>query len=132
MKATEILIVEDVVVFAKQVKLRLESKGYSVIGIVDNGPDAIKFAEDKNPDIILMDITLNGTMTGLDAAREIVKSKRIPIIFLTANSDKSILESGRKISKNSVFTKPFSDNELHMAIQQVIISNAMASMLDKD
>jgi len=131
MKAIRILIVEDVLVFAKQVKLRLEARGYSIVGIVDNGPDSIRSAAIKQPDIVLMDITLNGEMTGIEAAREIVKNSRTPIIFLIGNTDDTILETSRKISR-AVFPKPFSDDELYAAIQQAIISSAMTNMLNQD
>ena len=125
-----ILIVEDMEIFAKHVQLRLESMGYAIAGIVDNGPDAIKRVHEGEIDIILMDITLEGEMNGIDAAREIIRSSRTPIIFLTANTDKSILESGKELSSSEVFLKPFSEQELHVAIQQAIISNAMNRYTD--
>jgi CheY-like chemotaxis protein len=131
-KKTRILIVEDVLVFAKQVKLRLESRDYMVIDIVDTGEKAIEAAKRDQPDVILMDITLNTSMTGIDAAREITKVSNIPIVFLTGNTDSSILDSGREISTNEVVAKTFDDEELHVAIQQSIISNAMNSEFKKN
>lgn len=125
-----ILIVEDMEVFAKHVQLRLESMGYAIAGIIDNGPDAIAKVQDGGIDIILMDITLEGDMTGIDAARQILRSTRIPIIFLTANTDKAVLETGKELSSSEVFLKPFSEQELHAAIQQAIISNAMNRYTD--
>jgi CheY-like chemotaxis protein len=79
-----------------------------------------------------MDITLNTSMTGIDAAREITKVSNIPIVFLTGNTDSSILDSGREISTNEVVAKTFDDEELHVAIQQSIISNAMNSEFKKN
>lgn len=131
-KKTKILIVEDVLVFAKQVKFRLESRDYVVIDIVDTGEKAIEAAKRDQPDVILMDIILNTRMSGIDAAREITKASNIPIIFLTGNTDSSILDSGREISTNEVVAKTFNDEELHVAIQQSIISNAMNGEFKKN
>jgi len=131
LKDTRILIVEDEIVVASEIKLRLETMGYAVIGIVNNGRDAIKKADLYDPDVILMDITLKGRMTGLDATRAINAVNDIPVIFITAHTDKSTLDSAREASSHGIFTKPFSDVELQAAIQQAIISKVMKSLLDE-
>ena len=127
---TRVLIVEDEIVVASEIKLRLEKMGFGVLGIVNNGRDAIKQAELREPDVILMDITLKGKMTGLDAAREISRESDIPVIFITAHTDRSTLDSARETSNHGIFTKPFSDAELHAAIQQATISKVMTEFLD--
>ncbi len=129
---TKILIVEDMAVVARDIKFRLEYMGYTVVGTVDNGPDSIKMAELGEPDIILMDITLKGEMDGFEAAREIAAISNVPVIFLTAHTDQSTLDSGREISSHGIFTKPFSEEELNTAIQQAMISNAIKQQIDKD
>lgn len=131
-KETRILIVEDEVVVASEIKLRLEAMGYGVIGIVNNGLGAIKKAKLYTPDIILMDITLKGEMTGLEATREIAKFSDIPVIFITAHTDKSTLESAKEASSHGIFTKPFSDIELKVAIQQALISTIMKNFLEAE
>ncbi|MCF7905482.1 MAG: response regulator, partial [Candidatus Marinimicrobia bacterium] len=68
----KILVVEDMEPFAKFVKMRLESLGYTVVGIADNGPLAVSMAEELKPDLIMMDITLNTSMTGFEAASNIL------------------------------------------------------------
>ncbi len=129
---TRILIVEDEIVVASEIKLRLEAMGYYVIGIVNNGRDAIKKVELHEPDIILMDITLKGKMTGLEATRKISMTTDIPVIFITAHTDKSTLDSAREATSHGIFTKPFSDIELQAAIQQAIVSKAMNTYLEED
>lgn len=131
-KDTRVLIVEDEIVVASEIKLRLEAMGFGVIGIVNNGRDAIQKAELHDPDVILMDITLKGKMTGLEAAREIDRLTDIPVIFITAHTDSSTLDSARAASSHGIFTKPFSDDELHAAIQQASISKVMTNYLDQD
>ena len=130
LKDTRILIVEDEIVVASEIKLRLDAMGYSVTGIVNNGRDAIKKADLYDPDVILMDITLKGKMTGLEATRAINAVNDIPVIFITAHTDKSTLDDAREASSHGIFTKPFSDVELQAAIQQAIISKVMKSLLD--
>lgn len=132
LKDTRILIVEDEVVVASEIKLRLEAMGYGVIGIVNNGREAIDLAAHREPDIILMDITLKGKMTGLEATREIARSYDIPVIFITAHTDKSTLDSAREASSHGIFTKPFSDDELQAAIQQALISKIMKTYIEEE
>ncbi len=132
LKDTRILIVEDEIVIASEIKLRLEALGFGVIGIVNNGLEAIKKAELDEPDVVLMDITLKGKMNGLEAAREIDKITDIPVIFITAHTDRSTLDSAREASSHGIFTKPFSDEELTAAIQQATISKVMTNFLTDD
>ncbi len=129
---TTVLIVEDEIVVASEIKLRLEAMGFQVIGIVNNGRDAISVAKENYPDVILMDITLKGKMTGLEATREINRDTDIPVIFITAHTDVPTLDSAREASSHGIFTKPFSDNELMAAIQQATISKLMSSYLEAE
>jgi len=127
---TTVLIVEDEIVVASEIKLRLEAMGFMVIGIVNNGRDAILSANEKDPDVILMDITLKGKMDGLEATRQINEQTGIPVIFITAHTDTPTLDSAREASSHGIFTKPFSDDELKSAIQQATISRVLAENLD--
>jgi CheY-like chemotaxis protein len=70
-------------------------------------------------------------MTGLEATREINAVSDIPVIFITAHTDKHTLDSARATTTHGIFTKPFSDIELQAAIQQAIISKVMKSLLDE-
>lgn len=126
---TRVLIVEDEIVVASEIKLRLEAMGFMVIGIVNNGRDAILSANENDPDVILMDITLKGNMDGLEATRQINEETGIPVIFITAHTDTPTLDSAREASSHGIFTKPFSDDELKSAIQQATISRLMADNL---
>lgn len=128
---TRVLIVEDEIVVASEIKLRLEAMGFQVLGIVNNGRDALAAAREHYPDVILMDITLKGKMTGLEATREISRETDIPVIFITAHTDTPTLDSAREASKHGIFTKPFSDDELKAAIQQATISKLMSNYLDE-
>jgi len=128
---TQVLIVEDEIVVATEIKLRLEDMGFMVIGIVNNGRDAVQQAIDLYPDVILMDITLKGKMNGLEATRRISQQTDIPVIFITAHTDTPTLDSAREASSHGIFTKPFSDDELKSAIQQATISKVMTSYMEE-
>ena len=88
---TKILVVEDESIIAADIKNKLEDLGYIVSRIVSNGKDAIKSVSELDIDLILMDIVLKGDMDGIEAAGEIKKYMDIPIVYLTAHSDKKTI-----------------------------------------
>lgn len=73
-----ILIVEDESIIALEMKFKLEFEGYTIVGIVATGEEAIKIAHDENPDLILMDIMLRGKMDGIEAA-SMISAKKISL-----------------------------------------------------
>ena len=127
----KILLADDTAVNVALATKLMKKRGHDITA-VENGLEAYEAFQKDSFDVILMDITLNTSMTGIDAAREITKVSNIPIVFLTGNTDSSILDSGREISTNEVVAKTFDDEELHVAIQQSIISNAMNSEFKKN
>lgn len=127
-----ILIVEDEGITAKDIKNSLEKAGYNVPALVTTGEDAIRFSEEKKPDLVIMDIKLEGKLDGVDAAKIIESKFGIPIIYLTSYSDKNTLERV-KSSNPSAFIikepfeflhKPFEENELYTAIEIILQKNS--------
>ncbi|HOY98500.1 MAG TPA: response regulator, partial [Candidatus Aminicenantes bacterium] len=86
-----ILIVEDEIIIAMEIQVRLESAGFAVCGLASSGEKAIALAREKNPDLVLMDITLKGPLDGLETAGRIQAEKDIPVIFLSATDDEAVL-----------------------------------------
>jgi PAS domain S-box-containing protein len=125
MAAAKILVVEDERITGEDIKMGLESAGYIVPSIVSSGEEAIQEVEKFLPDLVLMDIRLNGKMDGIEAAENIRSRFRIPVIYLTAFSDENTIKraketqpSGFIIKKPFGFLhKPFDDNELQTAIE---------------
>jgi CheY-like chemotaxis protein len=115
-----ILVVEDEMITALDIKLRLEDFGYNVPGTIAYGEEAVEKAEEFKPDLILMDIMLKGEMNGIEATKEIQKTKDIPIIFLTANTNKEIIENALKTTPSGYISKPFNDRELKYIIEIAI------------
>jgi CheY-like chemotaxis protein len=115
-----ILIVEDEVIIAMEIESRLESAGYLVCGPVMTGEEAVSAAREKSPDLILMDITLHGTMNGLDAAARIQAEKSIPVIFLSASVSDDILRQIREFRTGQYISKPFDETDLLSSVRRVL------------
>jgi two-component system, response regulator PdtaR len=112
-----ILIVEDEAVSVMTLEDSLHEMGYSVVGSAANAGDAIKLAEEFRPDLILMDIHLQGDMDGIATAELINSRFHIPIIYLTAHSDEKTIERATKTMPYGYLIKPFRIKEMYSTIE---------------
>lgn len=119
-KATRILIVEDVANVATVLKARLESFGYEICGVVDTGQKAIDGTIRCQPDLVLMDIMLEGDMTGIDAATEIQKKVSVPIIYLSCLSDHRVMDRAIETNPYGYIVKPYDSAELRFSIENAL------------
>lgn len=92
MSDSTILIVEDERIVAKDLELRLKTLGYVIVGSVASGEEAVQLTAQLLPDLVIMDIRLNGELDGIEAADRIRKKHFIPVIYLTAHSDEETLQ----------------------------------------
>ena len=115
----KILIVEDEAITALDLKYSLEEIGYEVIDTVDTGQDAIDVAREKRPDVVLMDIKLKGDMEGIEAA-EIISEFKIPIIYLTANTDTDTFEKSNVNGSYGFVSKPYDLGKLDKTLKITI------------
>jgi CheY-like chemotaxis protein len=120
----KILIVEDESLIALNIQDKLTELGYDAPMIADNGPDAIKYAGDLMPDIVLMDILLKGDMDGIEATEKIMELYNIPSVFLTAYNSPSTMERISKFSHSGFLLKPFDDSKLQDTILQLYIEDS--------
>ncbi|NLJ10599.1 MAG: diguanylate cyclase, partial [Treponema sp.] len=116
MAKERVLIVEDEKIIALDLQRRLERFGYTICETCSEGVDAIEKAKLHKPDIILMDIMLNGPMDGIEAAKIIKQELRIPVVFLTAYVDDRTLERAKTAEPYGYILKPFKERELYTAI----------------
>lgn len=125
MAKSKIMIVEDERITAEDLKGALESVGYIVPDLISSGEDAVKKAGEIRPDLVLMDIQLEGEMDGIKAAERIRERYGMPVIYLTAYSDANTVQRA-KITEPSGYIlkepfgfirKPFEESELHTAIE---------------
>jgi CheY-like chemotaxis protein len=123
--ATEnILVVEDQYIIGMEIQDRLEALGYNVLTTVVSGEEAIGKTKELMPDLILMDIQLNGKLDGIETAEIITSEHKIPIIYLTAYSDFQTLDRAKKIMDQFFcLHKPFDENELQLTIKQALNLN---------
>jgi len=120
MPSANILIVEDNPTIAMDIRLNLEAGGYDIVGAAASGNSAIDILESKQVDIILLDINLNGEMTGIDLAHVIEEKYNIPFIYLTSYSDELTLEKAANTYPASYIVKPFKENDLIPAVTMAL------------
>lgn len=114
---TNILIVEDELLIAKNLARKLKKLGYNVNGIVSSGQAAIAKFTETQPDLILMDIAIKGDMDGIETATQIRDIDDVPIIYLTAYADDETLERAAQTGSYGYLLKPFKEKELHATIK---------------
>ncbi|MFC1671413.1 PAS domain S-box protein [Spirochaetota bacterium] len=117
MATAKIIVIEDEIVISMNIKNMLEKKGYEVIATGFTGEEAIDLAKKHNPDLILMDIILEGHMDGITAYEMIKAQHNIPVIFLTANFDDSTLNRVITCMPEGYILKPVNWNELYSSIE---------------
>ena len=113
----QILVVEDEAITGMDIQRRLKNLGYIVPVVVSSGEEAINKAKKNNPDLILMDINLNGKMDGIEAAFKIHTFCDIPIIYLTAYTDEKTFERAQINVPYAYIVKPFKDRELQITLE---------------
>ena len=116
MSDKKILVVEDEGIVAKDIQNRLRHLGYKVPAIAFSGEEAVAKAKKLKPDLVLMDIMLNGEMDGIEAAAKIRSQMNVPIIYLTAYSDESTLNRAKTTDPYNYILKPFNDDDLRIGI----------------
>ena len=102
---------------AVNIKKLLEERGYSVCGIAMSGEEAIGIYEKEKPDIVLLDIILQDSKDGIEVARHIRKDSDIPIIFLTAHTDRETVEKAKTAYPQGYISKPISTADLFSALE---------------
>ncbi|MEZ2231481.1 putative bifunctional diguanylate cyclase/phosphodiesterase [Microcoleus sp.] len=117
MSNNKILIVEDESIIAEDLFDSLTSLGYQVTAIVYSGEEAIIAASEVRPDLVLMDVNLQGEIDGITAAEKIRSRFQIPVIYLTAYADENTLRRVNSTKPFGYIVKPFEEKNLHTTIQ---------------
>ncbi len=129
MENVRILVVEDELIVAKDIKNTLNDMGYNVCDIVTSGEEAIKKTNKLKPDLVLMDIVLGDEIDGVNAAKKIKDRFNIPIIYLTAYADDTILERAKITEPFGYIIKPFEENDLKSTIDIALYKHKIESKL---
>lgn len=125
MEKKRIFIVEDEQIVAHDIAGHLKEMGHEVAAILNSGEEAVEKADELNPDLVLMDIKLAGKMDGIEAAEIINSHRHIPIVFLSAFSDRHRIQRASLVYPSGYVMKPFDGNSLKIAVEMSLyISNA--------
>jgi serine phosphatase RsbU (regulator of sigma subunit)/CheY-like chemotaxis protein len=120
MRKARILVVEDEELVALAIKTYLERIGYEVPAITATGEEAMERFREIAPDLVLMDIRLDGKMSGIVAAGLIKNSFHVPVIYLTAYSDADTLEMAKLTEPFGYVLKPFDERALQVTIKMAL------------
>ena len=124
MSNKKILIVEDDAVLVLSLKRILISFGYSVAGIASSGENGTGMAEMEDPDLILMDILLKGSLDRVSTAAKIMSRKDLPIIYMTSYTDKDQISRARDTMPYGDLTTPVDKKNLRAIIRRALIWHA--------
>jgi PAS domain S-box-containing protein len=124
MTSARILIVEDDRIVARDLQQRLLAFGYSVVGVTPCGEEAVRLALEARPDLVLMDIRLEGPLDGISAAEQIRSRCQAPVVYLTAYADEETLRRARISEPFGYLLKPIEDRELHTVIEMALYKHA--------
>lgn len=135
----DILIVEDDAVISRLEEWRLCQLGYTVCGRATNAADALTITKEKKPDLILLDINIEGEMDGIDLAGILATKTDIPVIFLTSHAEEAILKRVKGTLQYGYIKKPFKDDDLRIGIElalsksrfinRILMDNALYEMV---
>jgi CheY-like chemotaxis protein len=130
MEKKRILVVEDEKIVAEDIVKTLEDFGYIISGTVSSHKEALQCLEKKAPDLILMDIVLQGKVNGIETANEARTRFNIPVVFLTAYDDKKTFERAKITEPYGYIIKPFNPRELHLVIEIALYRAQMEKRLN--
>lgn len=132
MEKLNIFIVEDESIVAKDIQNSLVKLGYNVVGVANNGKEAIEKITELSPDLVLMDIMIKGPMTGIEVSEKIKETISVPVIFLTAYADEGTLSRAKITEPYGYILKPFKEIDLHSTIEMAVYKHQKDSALLKE
>lgn len=120
MTDTKILITEDELIVADDLRMTLRQMGYQVMGIATTASEAIALTSKTQPNLVLMDIKLRGHHDGIHAASEIRRHFDVPVVFLTAHADEDTIHRAGRVLPYGYLVKPYEENELRAGIEMAL------------
>jgi len=119
-----VLVVEDEAIIALDLICSIEALGYRVLGPASNSDEARRIARREHPDLVLMDVTLQGQKDGIDTARAITEETEALVVFLTALTDEPTRTRAEALNPAAYLTKPCSVHQMRDAIAQAFAGQA--------
>jgi two-component system, response regulator PdtaR len=118
-RSLRILIAEDEILIALDMRTLLEESGHVVVGIVDSADHAIATALQERPDVALLDIVLAGPRDGIDAALELRNRLDVPSLFITAHPDLPMRKRAEAARPLGFLTKPLDESMLYRVLARL-------------
>ena len=131
MPRKRILIVEDEHVVAEQLRQSLTAQGYDIVGVAHSGEQAVEKGGGSLPDLVVMDIVLTGQMDGISAAQRL-QPLGIPVVYLTAYTDRHLLDRAQHTEPLAYVMKPVASGELAAVIQMALFKQEQEKKRDQD
>jgi two-component system, response regulator PdtaR len=119
-KPVSVLIVEDEVIIALEIESRLRNRGFNLVGTVASSEDAIDAAMTYRPDVIIMDIHIQGSKDGIDVSLDIFNTYKPAIIFISAYTDNETRAKASKVQPSYFLAKPISYDDLTKIIRESV------------
>ncbi|AQG80447.1 LytR/AlgR family response regulator transcription factor [Spirosoma montaniterrae] len=115
-----ILLIEDEAILAMDLADQLETEGYFVVGVANNGRKALELFAGNTVDLVLCDITIKGDWDGIETIRQLSTIRQVPVIYLTALADRATIGRAKETFPAAYITKPFNLMQLRLAIEMAI------------
>ncbi len=115
-----ILCVENDHITSYLLQKQIERMGYTLVANVETGEEAIAKTKALKPDLVLMDITLSGTIDGIEAAKRIKKELNVPVIFVTGRGDIQTRRRAEELNAVEYLVKPVEMNYLQKIIEKTL------------
>jgi signal transduction histidine kinase/CheY-like chemotaxis protein len=128
-RKSHVLIVEDERIVARDLQIRLTGMGYEVTEISSSKAEALSSVVRNRPEVVLMDIRLNGVAEGIEAARQLKADFNLPVIYLTGHSDGKTLAEAATTEPFGYILKPFENRELMAAIETAVFKHRAETRL---
>ncbi len=119
-KQHRVLIAEDEAIIAEDLRLLLRDSGYEVVGVASSGNETIKKVAELSPDLVIMDVRLQGHLDGIETAKTIRARHNIPILYLTAFADETLVARARITEPCSIAFKPFLEEDLLRLVRELL------------
>jgi two-component system cell cycle sensor histidine kinase/response regulator CckA len=116
----QILVADTEPVVSRDVQQALERMGYQVPGVTASGPDLLRLASELSPDLVIMDVMLEGDLDGIETADILREKHGVPVIFLTAIADEETIARARDTEPFGYLLKPYNDRELQSAVEMAL------------
>lgn len=114
------IIVEDNLILSILYENTLKEMVFKTVGEIRDGESAVKLVKKYDPDVVIMDIMLEGHINGIEAAQQIREFSDVPILFISGNSDKAHLDAAKEVSNSDFLSKPINEEVLTHSVKALL------------